>query len=188
MLLLAGIGFGAAALICALALASLLSRKVAFWPPEGPNSAKQQTRFRWLFRAMFYAVLGATLLQLWQTPPALSVGTLLAGLAVGLGFGGALLSTGWMGWRVAFGDTGPLATSGPFAFSRHPVYVFTWLGMLGWAFFAAPLLIKATLALWSLFYLIAIFLEEPWLVRQHGETYTAYMARTPRFFGWPRQL
>ncbi len=183
---LAGVGFVAAAVICALAFASLLNSRVAFWPPEqhGPT----QRRFRWLFRAMFYAALLATLWHLWQEPPPPTLSTLLAVCLAALGFGGALFATGLIGWSVAFGDTGKLATSGPFAVSRHPVYVATWLGLIGWAILTDVTLIRATLALWALFYLIAIFLEEPWLERVYGQDYAAYKRRTARLFGLPRRI
>ena len=173
MLVLAGTGLAAASLICTLALASLLSRKVAFWPPEGPpeQAASKQKRFLWMFRAMFYPTLAATILHLWNSPPAINSGSLLAGLGVALGFGGAFFSTAWLGWRVAFGEAdgdkavteNSLVTSGPFALSRHPVYVSTWLGLVGWAALADVTLVRAALVLWALFYVIAIFLEEPWL-------------------------
>jgi protein-S-isoprenylcysteine O-methyltransferase Ste14 len=35
------------------------------------------------------------------------------------------------------------------------------------------------------FQLRVVYGEEPWLARRHGEAWTAYHARVPRWFPWP---
>ena len=54
-------------------------------------------------------------------------------------------------------------------------------GLLGspFLFLAAMLLL-----MWALFYLLAPFLEEPWLEQEYGSEYLAYKKRVPRFLGF----
>lgn len=86
-----------------------------------------------------------------------------------------------MGWRNAFGEKLGLRTTGWFSRSRNPIYLATWLGLIGWALLANAWMVTALLATWALFYAIAPMLEEPWLERQYGEDYRAYKAAVPRF-------
>lgn len=150
-----------------------------FWPPETAGGW-QHTSFRALFRLGLYPLLALSALLardfgVWQP--------LIGSMCVIIGFGAALAFTGKLGWTQAFGSADGLVTSGPYAYSRNPVYVATWLGMIGWALCLPHLEILVPLALWALLYLIAPFLEEPWLEEQFGAPYVAYKARTPRFFG-----
>ena len=76
---------------------------------------------------------------------------------------------------------GPLITTGPFAWSRNPMFALIQLGQLG-LFLALP-------SLFTLICLVAgvaaiqaqVRLEEAHLAQQHGELYRAYCARTPRW-------
>ena len=60
----------------------------------------------------------------------------VGGIALLVGFGMAIRITLYMGWRNAFGERLGLMTTGWFAWSRNPIYVFTWLGLIGWAMLA----------------------------------------------------
>jgi protein-S-isoprenylcysteine O-methyltransferase Ste14 len=87
-------------------------------------------------------------------------------------------------WRIGVDQderTG-LVTGGPYRHVRHPIYSCLFLVHLGVA-----LLVPNTLALASVaLALVSVELqaravEEPWLLREHGERYAAYGAQTGRF-------
>ena len=98
-----------------------------------------------------------------------------------VGFGTAILITFQMGWRNAFGERRGLQTSGWFRLSRNPVYVATWIGLVGWVIIIPVMQVAILLALWGLMYLLAPLVEEPWLEREYGSEYLAYRRRTRRF-------
>jgi len=87
-----------------------------------------------------------------------------------------------MGWGKAFGDSGGLVTTGWFRYSRNPVYIATWVAMVGWAILVPDWKIWILLALWASLYLFAPYFEEPWLEAQYGTAYTEYKNTVPRFF------
>lgn len=106
----------------------------------------------------------------------------LGGILLIAGFGTAFASTFNLGWKNAFGDKEGLVTNGWFAYSRNPVYVVTWIGLLGWAIIAQSVWVSIILALWALIYLIAIFLEEAWLEQTYGDAFQSYKKTVHRFF------
>ena len=75
-----------------------------------------------------------------------------------------------------------LVTSGPFAFSRNPIYLFDWLVYAGvtmllrsvWPLLLAP-------AVWALMRYAVIAHEENHLRAKFGEVYIAYQARVRRW-------
>jgi protein-S-isoprenylcysteine O-methyltransferase Ste14 len=75
-----------------------------------------------------------------------------------------------------------LVTTGLYRFSRNPMYVAVVLVLFGWAavFHSAALLVYA-LALALAFHLRAVFGEEPWLARTHGESWARYKSQVPRW-------
>ena len=83
---------------------------------------------------------------------------------------------------------GELATGGPFAFSRHPIYA-SWILLLlpgiGLLSGAWPLLLPSVLA--YLCFRRHIGSEEARLARSFGTRYEHYAARTPRLFAMTRQ-
>lgn len=105
----------------------------------------------------------------------------LAGSLIVLGFGLAFWITLQLGWRNAFGEKLGLRTDGWFRFSRNPIYVATWIGLIGWGVLVNHTLVTVLLVLWGLMYLLAPVLEEPWLEKQYGEPYRNYKRSTPRF-------
>lgn len=163
--------------IMALALGAPRLGHGRYWPPAQVNSW-QHASFRALFRLGLYplvALSGLLAREGGLVWPALGLPL------VALGFGAALVFTGKLGWRQAFGKAEGLVTTGPYAISRNPVYVATWFGLIGWALCLPQVAILLPLALWALLYVIAPFLEEPWLQEQFGAPFDAYMAKTPRF-------
>ena len=78
-----------------------------------------------------------------------------------------------------------LATWGPYAWIRNPLYFGNGLIGLGWSFFAGP----AVVALFSLAFVIIypVFIiphEEAFLEAQFGKFFREYRARTPKLFPW----
>ncbi len=164
-----------------LSLLTAIDKSLQFFPPPNTESWQHGT-FVWLFRLYLYPLIALSLFTIEQTADhrliwQYSLGTLL----VVAGFGLALWITFQMGWRSAFGEKSELRTDGWFQWSRNPIYVATWVGMIGWGLIANDGLISILLLLWAMMYLIAPFFEEPWLEKQYGDEYVAYKARTRRF-------
>jgi protein-S-isoprenylcysteine O-methyltransferase Ste14 len=77
-----------------------------------------------------------------------------------------------------------LVTTGVYGLSRNPMYVAVVLVLCGWAlgFRSLPLAAYAIIVMIG-FHLRVVFGEEPWLARTHGEAWTRYTARVPRWMG-----
>ncbi len=177
----AWIALGSAVVMTALAFLDLLIPAFRFWPPPSIGSWQSRT-FRALFRLMVYGALIGSATHVWNVGwsasgwwLAVATGSLLTGFVV------ALLATGALGWRNAFGAKEGLQTQGIFAHSRNPIYLATFFGLVGWALLVASPMIVATLGLWVLLYVIAVFLEERWLAAEYGEAFAAYCRKTRRF-------
>jgi protein-S-isoprenylcysteine O-methyltransferase Ste14 len=110
------------------------------------------------------------------------IGIVLAALG-GLAVFGAQLGMG-ESWRIGVSDEErtDLVTGGWFALCRNPIYTSMIVGWTGlalivptWLGFAAAVVVAAGLELQ------VRFVEEPYLVRTHGEEYRAYARRVGRF-------
>jgi protein-S-isoprenylcysteine O-methyltransferase Ste14 len=75
-----------------------------------------------------------------------------------------------------------LVARGLYRFVRNPMYFGVLSALLGeaWLFRSGALLIYAAIA-FSWEHLFVVFYEEPALRRQFGESYSDYVARTPRW-------
>ena len=111
-----------------------------------------------------------------------AVGTLLA-LA---GIAGTLHAQGVMGssWRVGVdpSERTALRTEGPFRFVRNPIFSWLMLATAGLALLvpnAASL--AACLALVAAIEIQVRLVEEPYLLRTHGDAYARWASRTGRF-------
>jgi len=93
-------------------------------------------------------------------------------------------------WRLGIDENHPgrLVTTGIYAHSRNPIYLFFDLYFLGTFLINGSLffLIMTVLAALNLHYQIRQ--EERFLARAHGAAYEAYCARTPRYIRWPVRL
>ena len=164
-----------------LSVISLVAPKFQFWPPPHPNSWQRQA-FLWVFRGMCYSLIGLTVFELINQPTTLSALQLWIGVPIlSAGFGAALASTFDLGWGLAFGEGQGLKTTGWFSWSRNPIYVVTWVGMIGWGLFAMSGPVSIVLVLWAIIYLNLVFLEERWLLATYGKEYADYMSKVPRF-------
>jgi protein-S-isoprenylcysteine O-methyltransferase Ste14 len=111
--------------------------------------------------------------------------------------GGALLALAGEGirfWGVAYagpltrvtGNVGApeLMTSGPFAYTRNPLYVGNMMLYAGIAVMShalVPWILLATLVFFGLQYAAIVSLEEEFLAKQFGERYKQYRNTVPRF-------
>ena len=77
-----------------------------------------------------------------------------------------------------------LIVKGLYRFMRNPMYVGVLSVILGWAalFHSSAVLLYAFFA-WLTFHLFVIFIEEPSLRRQFGESYKNYCSKVNRW--WP---
>ncbi len=172
---------GILAIFCLAAL-SHLTGKFRFWPPPAGRSWQHRS-FLLLFRIFLYPLIILSILEfeysggvsaLWQY--------VLGGILCIVGFGLALRITMQMGWRNAFGEKRGLCTDGWFSISRNPVYLVTLIGLLGWGLIVGKLSVTILLVLWGVMYILAPFLEEPWLHREYGTSYLRYKSEVGRFF------
>ena len=96
-------------------------------------------------------------------------------------------------WAIK--ETPPtLVTSGPYKYSRNPMYLgyitmYTSLGIffLNWIFIAIPCFGVGFLA-FSFYNDTYIPIEEDKLMREFSEEYKIYCAITPRWIGFPRKI
>ncbi len=78
-----------------------------------------------------------------------------------------------------------LATTGPYAYTRNPLYLGSAILAAGFAVAAASVWVAALLAgHFAMFYPAVMRREEQELRQRYGEPFDAYAARVPRF--WPR--
>ena len=176
-----GLSVSGAAAIFSLCAVSLFRRDFQFFPP--PEKRSWQYRTFWaFFRLFLYPLVALSILVFEPADDAVAiarqgVGGVLAVTGIGLAFWISIQ----MGWRNAFGEKHGLKTEGWFSLSRNPVYVATWVGMIGWGLLANTLLVWISLALWATMYLLAPVFEEPWLEQQYGQDYLDYKRQTRRF-------
>ena len=75
-----------------------------------------------------------------------------------------------------------LVVVGLYRYSRNPMYVAVLMILVGWAWlFGSRTLWIYAAGIAIAFHLRVVFGEEPWLARTHGEQWTAYAARVPRW-------
>jgi protein-S-isoprenylcysteine O-methyltransferase Ste14 len=176
------ISAGAGSALLLLSLASLICKNLRFWPPVSTDHWQYPT-FWWLFRTLVAGVVGLSFLDYsgaGNLPTMVKVFSWLLAIS---GFGLAFYITSILGWRDAHGEANELATEGWFAWSRNPIYVVSFMGILGLGLAIHSVYVYALLLLWALLYVVAPYLEEPWLEAQFGENYLDYMHRVPRFIG-----
>jgi protein-S-isoprenylcysteine O-methyltransferase Ste14 len=87
-------------------------------------------------------------------------------------------------WRMAVTaePDQPLITDGLFGRVRHPIYAFSILLVLCTVVVVPTALMAACGAALVTLWVLKAYNEERHMLRQHGEAYAAYLARTGRFF------
>ncbi len=83
---------------------------------------------------------------------------------------------------LPFSEPSALVTTGPFAFTRNPMYLGLVLCLAGWAVLlgtVAPMLVVP--AFFALIQYRFVLREEPFMAERFGEAYAAYKARVRRW-------
>jgi len=76
-----------------------------------------------------------------------------------------------------------LVTDGPYSITRNPLYVFSFLGAIGFGLAVEnPLLAGLLAVLFGIYYPYVVRKEEGLLASVFGATFQEYAARTPRWF------
>lgn len=165
-----------------LLVVSIVRPDLRFWPP--PDLASWRYRLVQLNGVLGpLTVMGILVLGVldwnswvWSNPARFVPGCLL--FAVGGGF--ALWGYLGLGARASQGRNDGLVADGAYRYSRNPQYVGAIVCFLGYAIACNSSLTFAGWALWSAWFLMAPFAEEPWLRDKLGRPYEAYMAIWPR--------
>jgi protein-S-isoprenylcysteine O-methyltransferase Ste14 len=134
------------------------------------------------FAAPIADLLGMDRMDALDQPPIQFVGAVIAVA----GIVGAMVSQAAVGdaWRpdVTPGDRTDLVTDGPFRLVRNPVLASTAATAIGLALLVPNVLALAMLACFLLGIQIQVHVvEEPHLLRVHGDAYRRYAARTGRY-------
>jgi protein-S-isoprenylcysteine O-methyltransferase Ste14 len=75
-----------------------------------------------------------------------------------------------------------LVNQGPYSICRNPLYVGSFLIAIGSALFLKSVIVAAGVALMMIAYTVGtVPAEERALLKQHGESYAAYLKRVPRY-------
>lgn len=79
-----------------------------------------------------------------------------------------------------------LVTSGPYRYSRNPMYVGVLTLICGWALLSGSPLIACYMLLFTIIFpLRVVHYEEPWLSKKFGAEWTAYCNKTQRWLPHP---
>lgn len=176
-----GLSLTGALAIFGLSAWAALHPNFHFFPPPSKQSW-QHWAFLALFRLYLYPLIALTLFVFAPLEGSRAwVQYSLGGVLLLIGLGMAIRITLYMGWRNAFGEKLGLMTTGWLAWSRNPIYVFTSLGMVGWAVLANSWLVTLLLSAWAVMYLVAPYFEEPWLEAEYGNEYHDYKKAVRRF-------
>ena len=105
--------------------------------------------------------------------------TWLAVILLGL----AMLGRIWCSIYISGYKTRELVHHGPYSICRHPLYFFTFLGVMGIGLTTESMMLTMLLALFYWLYYPAVMKEEEVaLTTLFGKHYTSYCRKTPRFF------
>ena len=164
-----------------------ISERYRFFPP--PAVGTWQYHLFWtLFRLFIVCLVIISIIDF----NGVSSGSLFVKYLAGLpllivGIGSAFyLSYFSLGQKNSYGGSEGLQTSGFYRWSRNPIYVVSIIGMVGWGLFVNSYFVWVLLVLWALMYIVAPFIEEPWLEQKYGDAFTEYKLHAPRFFGLPK--
>ena len=98
----------------------------------------------------------------------------------------AVLGRTWASLYISGYKITTLVHEGPYSMVRHPLYFFSFIGLLGIGLASENLLALVVLALLFVFYYrLVMASEEQELLKVHGAAYEEYMRRVPRFIPKP---
>ena len=104
----------------------------------------------------------------------------------GIGIAGTFLAQLAMGasWRIGVDEEErtELVTGGVFSLCRNPIYIFMLIALVGFTLLVPTWLSIASIPVGVLAFEVQVRLvEEPYLIRAHGQTFRAYASRVGRF-------
>ena len=174
-------------LLLLLSVVSLVRSSFEFFPP--PSRTSWQYHLFWiLFRLMFGGVVLLSFTTYNDNPFINQAMRFAVWLPLWIsGFCLALYLSIYLGWENAHGEPKGLKVSGFYKWSRNPIYMSSFFGMLGLGLFVNSGKVYVLLTLWSSIYVAAIFIEERWLQRTYGAAFLSYKEQVPRFFGFPQK-
>jgi protein-S-isoprenylcysteine O-methyltransferase Ste14 len=139
-----------------------------------------RTRFTWVW-ALGFILICLFSGSAWE-PNFPIVPHVLFGIAVAL-VACSICGRLWCSVYIVGYKTDQLIQSGPYSISRNPLYFFSWLGGIGIAMGSQTILLPAIVAIaFLIYYPWVIASEEAVLEARHGEAFTDYKAKVPRFF------
>jgi protein-S-isoprenylcysteine O-methyltransferase Ste14 len=97
--------------------------------------------------------------------------------------GFAIYSVAWI--TIARSKKGEVISSGPFRFSRHPVYVSSAIQFIGAGFISQSWFFLGLSLLVGISHMRNAIVEEQICFEVFGDEYRQYMVSTPRWLGWP---
>lgn len=142
---------------------------------------KTRTRLSFFF-GLLALVLAVTTRSNWLSQGwlPLILGWIGLFLVIG-GIFGRLLSTLFIGGRKSH----ELITDGPFGITRNPLYLFSFIALVGLGIASTNPAVLLLLVLgFAIYYPGVLAREEDKLANFHGPAYTTYQRQVPRF--WPR--
>jgi protein-S-isoprenylcysteine O-methyltransferase Ste14 len=149
-------------------------------PAETPAFRKRPLHTRWLVLAVLPAVVLTSpppdrpefLLQIMDV---LGIACLVICLA----------GRGWSSVYVAGRKNHDLVTAGPYSLVRNPLYVFSFIGLVGIGLISGMVTVLLVAAgAFALYYRSVVRREEAYLASRHGAAFAGYAQSVPRW--WPR--
>ncbi len=140
---------------------------------------------------LVYGAISVLVVRLLQLPYGLSLARPFVWLGVGLiGIGMGVL--GWavqhLSFRRAFGaeiyaspGESTLITTGPYAYTRNPLYLGASIALIGWTLFLQSVILAVATGLMVFHFFFVAKWEERELLSRFGKTYASYRASTPLF-------
>lgn len=96
----------------------------------------------------------------------------------------SIVGRAWCTLYIGGRKKAEIVDRGPYSISRNPLYVFSFVGAFGMGAQSGSLVIAAAFVVAAvLVFHLTVRREEAFLLREFGQSYADYLARTPRF--WP---
>jgi len=167
-------------------LLSIARPALRLWPPPDPSSRLYRlTRVNLLLGPLTVVGVFALGALDWNSLVLPGPARLLVGVPL-FASGGAFALWGYFGLGVqaSQGRHEGLVASGAYRYSRNPQYIGTIVCLLGFAIACSSGLSFVIWLLWSAWFVMAPFAEEPWLRDHLGPKYDEYAREVPRFLGF----
>jgi protein-S-isoprenylcysteine O-methyltransferase Ste14 len=162
---------------------SIARPELRLWPPPDPSSRRYPlTRANLVLGPLTVVGVFALGVLDWNSLALPALLRLLVGVPL-FASGGAFALWGYLGLGVqaSQGRHDGLVASGAYRYSRNPQYVGTIACLLGYAIACSSGLTSVAWLLWSAWFVLAPFAEEPWLRERLGPAYDEYARQVPRF-------